>query len=497
MVKVRSRHVMAITIVPLLALFVSCDGVHQITRVEDPQSPASMTPTAPSNAALAQVARALALAVADEGTRLLVRDAMRASPWGRHVLDVHAFLGSDESGGIRTEVQRAAGLSPAAFDSMLAQLPSLDLFLASAAVRTSWRGGGEIMVYAALDPQVTPAYVFDARGGSVRDARASQAVLVIAPARQRIERYDLTEAEPGVIESKNTVTIAYELRGADGSLVRTTFAELMRENPKGDGPLAVGSNGDTKLSWIDINFCDGPAGDIEFGPAQIRLQVSFYDASNTFVGSQTTTHDAGTPSNGDCDPNVGSYVRTYFATQPTLLPWVMPAGAQHRLEFAMWEQDTFSGDDYVGAATLYPNQGTQVSFGSGSCPTASSRCGRLGFTVPSISASTLTSVSLPPVSMTEGLTPASPTAKAFDQYGFGLLATPTNWGTSDSNIATVEPLSGPGAFVYGHNDGQTTYFATVNGVYTSNTATVYPCSPPDCFEQRRTQVRTKLGAGSR
>lgn len=225
-----------------------------------------------------------------------------------------------------------------------------------------------------------------------------------------------------------------------------------------------------------INFCDGGGwgGDVEL---EIRAWV--YDETNRLIGyDEFYNGEHAAPANGFCHSNVG--IESYSSNNQ-LVPWAIPPGQSHYWKVEMWEIDAI-GNDKIGETTQLYVTPDSVHFYDApvSC---SGDCGTIWLDSPTLASSVFDDVYLPPVHVTEGQTPAYTHAFALDQYEFRLSGySASNWSTDNSFYATVSGQGGNTGLVTGHNDGSTTYRATVNGTAGAGSVTVWPCDGDVCTE---------------
>ena len=442
----------------------------------------------PTASALPALARGLAIAMADDGLRVRVRDAMKGSPWGQHVIGLQAFLESPLGAGVSVAMGRSIGLSQEDFHQYIQTLSALDLYIPEGRMRRTWRGGDDIAVFASMDFDSLPVSIYSVGGEAQVDLAAPyEATFLIEPAGRRIPRFDIDAGSSLVVEGPNEVAFYYRFVDADGTVTEGSYTDLLGVSATQlpGGPMAApSSNGNTGVKQIESTICDALGGDLE-----VVLKTWFYDEAGALVKSgQIALNGVDAPSQCRHDWDGDSYSSPY----PVLLSYVLPPGASHKIRIEFWEDDIV-GDDYYGSDDVFANDfratfwdnGPRCDWGDQGWiwPEYYGECANVYLNMPSISTSTLSSVVFNPVTVVEGGEPETATAKLYDQYGFGLSTsgyTATGWGTASSYYATAEGLQGVLGSVYGQNAGSTTYFATVGGVQGSATVTVDPCVGHEC-----------------
>ena len=300
-----------------------------------------------------------------------------------------------------------------------------------------------------------------------------EAIFAIEPALKRVLRYDRDAGnDPTVVEGPDEIAFHYKFTDADGVVTEGTYVDIVREaERRGGAATAPSSNGYTRVKKIWADFCDG-GGDLE-----IVYKTKFYDETGALIGSSESTFSGVTAQWDNLCLVGGASMRftPYQAPYPTILPYVLPPGAAHRIYIEMWEDDWLI-DDFIGADNVYV--GDYVARHGSPCTGSSDQCGQTDFDYQTISSSTLDSVTLPPLVAEIGEGSQSATPKLFDQYGFGLLTTgysATGWGTANSSIATASGVGGVYGDVAPVAEGTTSYHATIGGIYTSASVTVQEC----------------------
>lgn len=101
----------------------------------------------PANAASSKrVAHAFSRALANPARRSDLLEALRASPYNEHKLVLQEFVATPAGQTLVAEAASVAKLTPAELATMIAELPTLDLYVPSRAQRETWRGDEKIIV---------------------------------------------------------------------------------------------------------------------------------------------------------------------------------------------------------------------------------------------------------------------------------------------------------------------------------------------------------------
>jgi hypothetical protein len=186
------------------------------------------------DAAMQDLARGIAAAMADPEIREDVRDAMRASLITQHRLVLHEYLASPEADDLVAGVAQALGSDPAAVRTLAAQLPDADFFVPARQDRRTWKATPNLVVTGLLQ---RPEHGFSTgfRPGGTRTrvafnrANPGVAVFQISPTEFRGRRIDPQANVPGdVIEEANDGVISgrYIWTPVDGTPVTIELADL-------------------------------------------------------------------------------------------------------------------------------------------------------------------------------------------------------------------------------------------------------------------------------
>lgn len=121
------------------------------------------------HATLDSIARQLAVALRAPEHRRALKDALRASPYVGHTLDLREFAASPAGQRVVKAAAMAAGIAPPALATTIAHLPAIDLSVPVRADRLTWTGDREVIVAtpASNDYRTLPAYRSDGTGGNL------------------------------------------------------------------------------------------------------------------------------------------------------------------------------------------------------------------------------------------------------------------------------------------------------------------------------------------
>ena len=219
---------------------------------DDVSAPIGVSDEASTDHVMAQIARSFATAMADEEVRLDVRDAMRRSPWGQHVVDLSQFLQSSGGATASSRMSAVRGESVEQLhSSVVGLLQPLDLYIPSGVMRRTWSGSADIGVYASLDFEDGAVFGYDTDGRTLTyQPGTHEAHFLIGPALRRTERYDIDAGDSTFVEGPNEIAMYYSWSDADGNVIEEhTYADLVREGriPGAGGPQMAPSNGDTRV----------------------------------------------------------------------------------------------------------------------------------------------------------------------------------------------------------------------------------------------------------
>ncbi len=193
-------------LVPAAALaFLACSDVTPPVGVDERASPASPPRTA-AQLTHHELARLVALSLADPSSRSALRQALATSTVKEGKLHLAAYLRA--GGPLLAALVRAGGVSEAAVFDLLDQVGSLEIYLPVVEHRARWNGGRELIVAVQLDEDqvpfgvdldgrpvplslagppatptlsIVPAESFDAQGRSLQRGRAKSTATTGSP----------------------------------------------------------------------------------------------------------------------------------------------------------------------------------------------------------------------------------------------------------------------------------------------------------------------------
>lgn len=194
----KHRHGEGVLVVALAAGLFGCADA--ASRTVGPTASADVqagpTPSSPSSssteerAALAKIARLVAVAMDNEPARQHLKRDMRAAPFREHKLQLDSYL---SSAGGRALLGRMVALSGASEDELFATVAAvrpLELYMPVSRHRESWTGSADILVISQLDEE-EPIVAFDQLGRSVvldETVPPDQPTLSIVPVETRFDQ---------------------------------------------------------------------------------------------------------------------------------------------------------------------------------------------------------------------------------------------------------------------------------------------------------------------
>lgn len=105
---------------------------------------------------LNDLAQAVALAMQDAGIRQRVKNDMRLAPFFEHKLELRRYLHGQSGGILLAKMAQATGRSRESLLALLNSVPPLEFYMPVTRHRTSWQGGSDLLVAAAIAEEVTP-----------------------------------------------------------------------------------------------------------------------------------------------------------------------------------------------------------------------------------------------------------------------------------------------------------------------------------------------------
>jgi hypothetical protein len=116
---------------------------------------------------LNQIARALAMALNDQGLRQRIRNDMRHSPHVEHKLDFRDYLHGQSGGILLAKMAKQTGMSRGEVLALVGQVRPLEMYFPVDAHRESWTGGTNLQVLGHLNASGDPTAAYTLAGGTV------------------------------------------------------------------------------------------------------------------------------------------------------------------------------------------------------------------------------------------------------------------------------------------------------------------------------------------
>lgn len=151
------------------ALLAACADVPTQQAPETPEPGAPLAVAGTEQAALGELARAVALALNDAGLRSRVKLDMRAVSLPEHKLDFGSYL-AGEGRPLLVAMARATGRGTDEVLALVAAVRPLEMYFPVRAHRSVWRGGADMQVAARLEESEVPMG-FTLRGAPVAVSR--------------------------------------------------------------------------------------------------------------------------------------------------------------------------------------------------------------------------------------------------------------------------------------------------------------------------------------
>lgn len=304
-------------------------------------------PAVPASTDDAQlVARALAVAMADDAVRHSVRDAMRFSELDGHKIVLHEYLASSSGAGVLQAASRAAGLDATEFQRRVHDLGALDFYMPVRAHRRTWQGDAHVAVIAARDGgEFVPAYT--PRGAVLRASRTSADGLppffFLEPSEPKGRRVGAQAPTRGdVIEEAHDGAGSEVLvfRGPDGDSVVMDLAEL---SPAEREEMLTVSMDTTRLGAFIHQDCDNG---YCWTDSEFRFNTRYYSGTGALLGTGEYRRTL--------EPGVTHYLNAPIIFQRML------AGSSEYMQVTLVEEDRgdtfgFNKDDNCGTVSLSPN----------------------------------------------------------------------------------------------------------------------------------------------
>lgn len=356
-------------------LAAACTPMDAPERVTAPVSAPSAS-AAPSSAreAADRVAHAFALALGRREARVLVRNAMRASPLTEHKLVLQDFLATPAGRTLLAAAARESGSTPEALLGAVAALPRMDFYAPFREHRLTWRGGDEVTVGATLHPDsvLLTAYRTDGTAVVLDSRRGVPALplLVMHPAERSGPRVSPQPGTPGeVIQDPGDGEISgtVEWTGADGRVHVSPIGRL------GTGRRTAGADAwsTTTMSACDPTAIDGCDPSEETSVPGITADTTFLDAFSVSYGDgwsgsmEVELYASYYPLGSSIAAatgkirmeNVARFVEYY--PHKVMVLRKIPTGSGDRIRIRVVETDTFFDDDKGSADFFEADRGRQ------------------------------------------------------------------------------------------------------------------------------------------
>jgi hypothetical protein len=307
-----------------------------------------------------EVARAFALAMADSGVRVAVRDAMRASRVTEHKLVLQEFAATAAGRAIVSAAARASGVTESSLATRIASLPALDFYAPFREHRLTWRAEPTVVIGVAHGEQrILTAYRIDGSSLKLEDNAGvpSDAVLLLRLAERKNRRIDAQADRPGeVIQDPDDGELSGSIRivKPGGESVVIEMADFMTRGPNGKFSLRV-KPGVNPPMYTLAEDCEPETArtecdDVSSGPRP---------SDTTRIASFKVLYEDGGWNNSHNEPYFKAwYFDTYAVVYfQSILPNVqydvnadlmyrrMPEGTLDRMKLQLWEEDSWEADD--------------------------------------------------------------------------------------------------------------------------------------------------------
>lgn len=278
-------------------MLAGCSDTGTLTGVSPATAVRERAAAEPQDAAH-QVARAIALALAQPAMRAAVRDGMRDSRLVDHKLVLQDFV---ESARGRALVAAAAAATHADAESLLAgirALPRLDFYLPFRAHRITWRATNDVVVGVAFE-KFAPSIQAFATDGSARtlhlsDADAGAPVIVLHPAEIALARPASMRSAGGetVQDAGENGTVRWTTPAAAAAPASTSTLEPGAPNflydtcdPDGltlcdYGPVGTTSTGGSVPPGVYLVAWDAARGDGWWGSLELQFRSYAYNTAS-------------------------------------------------------------------------------------------------------------------------------------------------------------------------------------------------------------------------
>ncbi|HEX2203326.1 MAG TPA: hypothetical protein VHG91_08510 [Longimicrobium sp.] len=154
----------------LLAAGVSAacsDGDHTPMSPATAPNPTSQLAATQEQATLDEIARAVALALQDQGLRERIKNDMRGSPYWEHKLDFRTYLHGKSGGILLAKMAKETGRTRDEVLALVGRVRPLEMYFPVRAHRESWTGGADLQVLGHLTSSGAPTAAYALTGASV------------------------------------------------------------------------------------------------------------------------------------------------------------------------------------------------------------------------------------------------------------------------------------------------------------------------------------------
>jgi hypothetical protein len=181
-------------------------AVAGLAACSDGAAPLAPVPAAPETGpavAARAVAQGIALALANPEIRADVRDAMRASRYTDHKLELREFTATPAGERLLQAASQALGTSHSEFSAALASLPAMDFYAPFRTHRQTWKSTDDIVVTYSGSDEFSSLSGFATDGTqlsfNVRTGTPSRPLLVIHPAEKKTVRLEQASKGAGAV----------------------------------------------------------------------------------------------------------------------------------------------------------------------------------------------------------------------------------------------------------------------------------------------------------
>lgn len=270
----------------------------------------SQATATPERARLTELARALAMALADPKLRQSLKEDMREAPFREHKLEVRKYVRGNQGVKTRDAVGRKAGRSGAAVLALIDSIRPVELYMPVRAQRESWNGEEQPIVLSQLG-ESEEIVAFDVNGREVAISRTvppSSPVIALIPVETHFEKpVDLAKAKNVNDRGGTTVGTLVRCGGNDplcgqmgkptGGLHKVVVCDVECTGWYDGGGGGSGGGSDGGGGGADVSY-GGPGLYLEFSRLVDTKEPWYRGDPEIEVHIQGPT-DAGNPQYGD------------------------------------------------------------------------------------------------------------------------------------------------------------------------------------------------------